>query len=381
MNQFNLSMTTRLHFGPGIIADALQQEKDTIKGNILIVTTGRSLKKLGYLEQLRTYLKKLSTVDEVLIYEKISQNPETKEIEQAVRLGKDKNVTVVIGFGGGSAIDAAKATAVGIASEESVEKILLEGLEPSEETLPIVAIPTTAGTGSELSKAAIVSCSEHQFKGGIRGNAVLPAVAIVDPQYTYSVPIRITMETGFDALAHAIESYVAVKANTFSEMLSEKAICIIGENIRKLHCCLDNDTARDQMSYASMIMGMNLANVGTCLPHRMQYVVGVNTHTTHGAGLLALYPAWLAQEYSVNQEKVEQVFEWLNLGRVNSEQEVYQKFKAFLQELDSAYSLSSFGITEEMLENMTAKVTGNIANDRLSECKNSIYNIFRDALK
>ena len=374
-------MTTKLYFGSGIIADALQQEKDTIKGNILIVTTGRSLKRLGYLEELRIHLEKLSTVEEVLIYEEISQNPETKEIEQAVHLGKKRNVTVVIGFGGGSAIDAAKATAVGIASENTVEKILLEGLEPSEKTLPIVAIPTTAGTGSELSKAAIVSCTEHQFKGGIRGRAVLPAVAIVDPVYTYSVPAKTTMETGFDALAHAVESFMAVKANLFSEMLSEKAIRMIGKNIRKLNQCLEDYSAREQMSYASMIMGMNLANVGTCLPHRMQYVVGVRTHTTHGAGLLALYPSWLSREYSVNTSKVKQVFEWLDLGTVNSEQEVYQRFNAFLQDLGIAYTLSSFGIKEEMLTDMAASVTGNVANDQLSECKNSILHIFEDALK
>lgn len=380
MGHFTLTIATKLYFGSGITTNALQSEKAIIKGNVLVVTTGRSLRKLGYLENLKKELEELSTVEKVLIYEKVSQNPEAEEVEEAVRLGKDNRVAVVIGFGGGSAIDAAKAAAVGIVSEDTVENILLNGIEPSEHTLPIVAIPTTAGTGSELSKAAILSSAKHGFKGGIRGNAVLPAVAVVDPKYTYSVPIRVTMETGFDALAHAIESYLAVKATLFSEMLSEKAICIIGENIRKLHQCLQDYNAREQMSYASMIMGINLANVGTCLPHRMQYVIGVRTHTTHGAGLLALYPSWMRLEYTVNAEKVNKVLEWLGLGTAHTGEEVYEKFRSFLLKLDIAYTLSDLGITEEMLEDMTVHVTGNIANDKLSEMKDSIFQIYRSAL-
>lgn len=380
MDCFRLSITTKLYFGTDITAEALQSEKAVIKGNILVVTTGRSLRRLGYIDDLKRKLEELSTVEKVLVYEKISQNPEIEEVEGAVKLGKENRVNVVVGLGGGSAIDAAKATAVGIASKDPIEKILLEGLSPSEDTLPIVAIPTTAGTGSELSKAAILSSLRHGFKGGIRGNAVLPAIAVVDPKYTYSVPIKVTMETGFDALAHAIESYLAVKANLFSEMLSEKAICLIGENIRKLHQCLQDDDARKQMSYASMIMGINLANVGTCLPHRLQYVIGARTHTTHGAGLLALYPSWLGLEYSVNAEKINKVLEWLGLGTAHTGEEAYGKFQSFLQDLDIAYTLSDLGIRAEMVKDMAEHVTGNIANDKLSENKDSICQIYRNAL-
>lgn len=100
----------------------------------------------------------------------------------------------------------------------------MEGIEPTGNTLPIIAIPTTAGSGSELSKGAIISSLTHHMKGGIRGTMVLPKAAIVNPVYTWTMPLGITMETGFDALAHAIESYTAVKANSWSHMISEKAI-------------------------------------------------------------------------------------------------------------------------------------------------------------
>lgn len=380
MKEFNLAIETQIHFGTEITEKALQEEQNLLQGNVLIVTTGRSLKRLGYLDELQNYLCKLQRIQKVFLYEDISQNPEIKEIEKAVILGKKNAVNVVIGFGGGSAIDAAKATAVGIATEIPVENYLLEGLELPENTLPVVAIPTTAGTGSELSKAAIISSSEHQFKGGIRGKAVLPKVAIVDPKYTYSVPERITMETGFDALAHAIESYMAVKANPFSEMLSEKAIRTIGTSLRRLHQNMEDHRAREEMSYASMLMGVNLANVGTCLPHRMQYVVGVRTHASHGAGLLAMYPAWLGMEYTVQEQKVNQVLEWLGLEKAGSSTETQKIFRHYLQELGVPYTLSAFGIKEEMIQDMTTHVTGNIANDRLAEVEGSIGKIFTESL-
>lgn len=380
MKEFNLAIETRIHFGAGITEKALREENDVLQGNVLIVTTGRSLKRLGYLDELQNYLSKLQGIQKIFIYEEISQNPEIKEIERAVILGKKNAVNAVIGFGGGSAIDAAKAAAVGIASDIPIEKYLLEGLEPAKNTLPIVAIPTTAGTGSELSRAAIISSSEHQLKGGIRGKAILPKAAIVDPRYTYSVPEKITMETGFDALAHAIESYMAVKANPFSEMLSEKAIQVIGTNLRCLHQNMEDHMARDEMSYASMLMGVNLANVGTCLPHRMQYVVGVQTHTSHGAGLLAMYPAWLGLEYTVQEQRVNHVLEWLGLEKADSSARVQEIFRRFLHELGSDYTLSSFGIRKEMIADMAVRVTGNIANDRLAVEEGSIDRIFTESL-
>ena len=380
MKEFNLAIETRIHFGAGITEKALREENDVLQGNVLIVTTGRSLKRLGYLDELQNYLSKLQGIQKIFIYEEISQNPEIKEIERAVILGKKNAVNAVIGFGGGSAIDAAKAAAVGIASDIPIEKYLLEGLKPAKNTLPIVAIPTTAGTGSELSRAAIISSSEHQLKGGIRGKEILPKAAIVDPRYTYSVPEKITMETGFDALAHAIESYMAVKANPFSEMLSEKAIQVIGTNLRCLHQNMEDHMARDEMSYASMLMGVNLANVGTCLPHRMQYVVGVQTHTSHGAGLLAMYPAWLGLEYTVQEQRVNHVLEWLGLEKADSSARVQEIFRRFLHELGSDYTLSSFGIRKEMIADMTVRVTGNIANDRLAVEEGSIDRIFTESL-
>ena len=188
------------------------------------------------------------------------------------------------------------------------------------------------------------------------------------------------METGFDVLAHAIESYVAVKANLFSEMLSEKAIQLVGENLMLLSQNPEDHEAREKMCYASMIMGINLANVGTCLPHRMQYAIGAATDTSHAAGLIALYPTWLMQEYGVNEDKVRRVMAFLGDSEVETPNQVYSSFKRFLEQIDAKRSMQELGIKAEMLKDLTSQVTGNLANDPLVVKRGIVEQIFRDSM-
>lgn len=380
MKEFEFTLSTNIYFGTNIIEDALQKEKMSFSGNILIITSGKSLITYGHLPKLVSMIERLPDNEKVVIYDKITQNPKLEEIQEAVSLGKKEHVQAVVGFGGGSSIDAAKAAAVGIASDIDVEAYLLEGLEPEGDVLPIVAIPTTAGTGSELSKGAILSSPAHHIKTGIRGEKLLPYAAIVDPAYTWTLPERTTIETGFDVLAHAVESYMAVKANAFSEMLSERAIRIVGESLPLLINDPDDHMAREQMSFASMIMGINLANIGTCLPHRMQYAIGACTESSHAAGLIALYPAWIQHEFEISSKKVNQILRWLGYSPVTESTDAKHIFKNLLAGWKVPYSLSEYKITPSMVEQLAGQVTGNLANDRLSEKENIINIIFKESL-
>ena len=380
MKDFTLQLSTKVHFGTHIVRKALEQEKEWLAEKVLIVTTGRSLSTYGYLDELQQIVESIVGKGNVVIYDQVSPNPKLEEVKCAVTLGRQYRVKAVIGFGGGSALDAAKAAAVGITAKDDLEEYLLAGKEPSEKTLPIIAIPTTAGTGSELSKAAIISSPQHHIKAGIRGKYVLPCVAIVDAEYTWTVPKKTTIETGFDVLAHAIESYVAVKANLFSEMLSEKAIRLVGENLTLLSQNQENHEAREKMCYASMIMGINLANVGTCLPHRMQYAIGAATDTSHAVGLIALYPAWLMHEYSVNKDKVRRVMALLRCSGTEAPEQVHSGFLGFLEQIDAKRSLPELGIRAEILRALSGQVTGNLANDPLAARQDIVEQIFRDAM-
>lgn len=145
----------------------------------------------------------------------------------------------------------------------------------NKKTLPIIAVSTTAGTGAELMKGAIISHKQKNIKSGIRSEYIVPKLAIVNPKYTYTMSLKTTLETGFDMLSHAIEIYLSVNANPFSDMLCQTTIKNASTCLRKLSKNLNDIKAHDIMSYSSMIMGFNVKNIGNCLPHRMQYPIGV----------------------------------------------------------------------------------------------------------
>ena len=370
MRSYQLSMTTRTYFGNKCVEEAVNKEKNIIGSKTLLITTGSVLKNLGFVDELVSWLD-----SEVFYYDKITANPDVAEIREAIKLGRENHVDSVIGFGGGSAIDAAKAAAVGIVSDIDIEEYLIKGLTPPDDTLPIIAIPTTSGTGAELSKGAIISSREKRIKSGIRGEKVTPTVAIVDPTYTFKLPLAVTMETGFDVFAHAAESYCAVKADPFSEMLSEKSIKIVGEALPRLAKNLDDIEAREMMSFASHIMGYNLKNIGNCLPHRLQYPIGVETETSHGAGLIALYPAWIKHESTVNPMRVKQILDWLGCEEGQPE----DRIRKWLKGMNISRSIIDLGKVPSA-EKLADMVSGNLKNDKLADEDDIIVTLYKESM-
>lgn len=370
MRSYQLSMSTRTYFGNKCVEEAVKKEKNIIGSKTLLITTGSVLKDLGFVDELVSWLD-----SEVFYYDKVTANPDVAEIREAVRIGRENHVDSVIGFGGGSAIDAAKAAAVGIVSDIDIEEYLIKGLTPPDDTLPIIAIPTTSGTGAELSKGTIISSREKKIKSGIRGEKVTPAIAIVDPTYTFKLPLTVTMETGFDVFAHAAESYCAVKADPFSETLSEKSIKTVGEALPRLAKNLDDYEAREMMSFASHIMGYNLKNIGNCLPHRLQYPIGVETETSHGAGLIALYPAWIKYESTVNPMRITQILDWLGCEEGQPE----DRIRKWLDKMNISRSITDLGKVPSA-EELAEMVSGNLKNDKLADEDDIIITLYKESM-
>ena len=173
---YKLDIPTKIYYGRGILEEAIRDiSKITsiLEGNIMLVTTGGSLIKLGHIGRLKEYLLQANPKSPVYVYDSVSANPTLDEVEQGARIARQNNIDVVVGFGGGSSLDAAKAIAVGAASDEILTDIFRSGAEPLA-ALPVVAIPTTSGTGSEVSKAAILNDEKECRKGGIRGKNLFP---------------------------------------------------------------------------------------------------------------------------------------------------------------------------------------------------------------
>ncbi len=222
-------------------------------------------------------------------------------IEQARAYQPD----AIVGLGGGSNMDLAKITAV----------VLTHGGDPRDYVgddkipgpiLPLLCLPTTAGTGSEVSAATVLTDTDNQIKVGILSNYLRPRVAVVDPLLTLTCPPKVTADSGIDALTHAIEAYTAIDneefplphtersvyqgRHPFGDMLAEKAIALIGANLRRAVSNGDDPDAREGMALAATLAGMAFSNVGVAVVHALEYPVGGATHCSHGAGNGLLLP-------------------------------------------------------------------------------------------
>lgn len=379
MSLYQITIPTKVYFGRNIWKEALKAQEAILQGNVMIATTGRSLHRLGYVEELRRCLQECSCFKNIVIFDRISANPKLSEIQEGILLGQQENTDIIVGFGGGSALDAAKAIAAGVKSGVRIEDLFYKGGEPGTDTLPVIAIPTTAGTGSELSKAAIITDDVQKIKSGIRGKALYPSVAIVDSYFTESIPFQVTMETGFDVLAHAVESYISGAASPYTRMQSETAVQIVGKYLPRLADDLKDKEARERMSFASMIMGINLGNASTCLPHRMQYPIGAHTDTSHGAGLAALFTAWIRCEYRYASGQVERMVSLLTGRDIQGEADCTEAVYRFIRLLKLTASLQELGIERKQLEIMAAEVSGNIGNDPASQEEGIILKLYEMA--
>lgn len=352
-----MSMPTTVHFGVGSFRQIQNVIASTKKERVLIVC-GKSAVTFGYLDKIIKGLKN-STV----IYDKISKDPTTKNIQDIVDLICSQNIDLIIGLGGGSAIDAAKAASVIAPLEVSVQDYFLGVKKIVDKKIYCIAISTTAGTGAELSKGAIVTWSEKNIKTGMRHDLVCPDIAIVDPELTLTVPDDQIKITGFDIFTHAIETYISKKSNPTVEQNSLMAISAVARNLPRAITHKNELEARIELSYHSMMMGYNLANSSTCLPHRLQYPLGVLTGTEHAFGLAALYPAWIKITHEASPEKFRNISNAISKGLGIEDYGIEKSLKSFMQKIDLEPKLSSIGIDLKKCIQMSKMVEGALDND------------------
>ena len=255
--------------------------------NVLIITDA-GIRSLGLTERLEQTLKR--SCISYHIYDKTVANPTTVNVDEALHMYLDNDCQAIIGFGGGSSMDCAKATAARIAKpHQSLAQ--MKGILKIHKKLPLlIAIPTTAGTGSETTLAAVITDAQTRHKYAINDFPLIPRYAVLDPKVTLSLPPFITATTGMDALTHAIESYITPGAWAMSDMFELKAIEMIAANLK---AAVDNGNdvaAREAMSQAQYIAGMGFSNVGLGIVHSMAHPLGAHYDTPHGVANALLLP-------------------------------------------------------------------------------------------
>jgi alcohol dehydrogenase class IV len=224
---------------------------------------------------------------------RITGEPTIGLIDRGIRLARDSNATGIIGFGGGSVIDSAKAIA-GLANNRGDVSDYLEvigkGKSLEVPALPLCAIPTTAGTGAEVTKHAVLGSPEHRMKASLRSPILLPRLVLVDPETTVPLPPAVTASTGMDALTQLIEPYVSVRANPITDALCLSGITRVARGLPRAFHDGGDRSARTDMSLASLFGGMALANAGLGAVHGFAAPIGGMFDAPHGAICAALLP-------------------------------------------------------------------------------------------
>lgn len=286
--QFDFSTAARIRFGAGVFQEAGRYAREL--GSKTFVACGSDPARNALLEEL------LNEQGVEAVFFQVQGEPTVPEVESGTRLALREGCELVIGFGGGSAIDTAKAVAAlatNLASGGEIFDYLevIGGGQPLKQaSLPCIAIPTTAGTGSEVTRNAVVGSPEHAVKVSLRSATMLPRLALVDPELTYTLPPPVTASTGLDALTQLIEPFVSNAANPLTDALCREGIMRAARSLSKAYHHGDDREARADMSLASLFGGLALANAKLGAVHGFAGPIGGSVPAPHGAICARLLP-------------------------------------------------------------------------------------------
>ena len=296
---------------------------------------------------------------EVDVYADTAPEPPLALGEKLVSYAKSRKFDLVIGVGGGSALDLAKLTAVLAVHDGAVEEYLnLTGTKQiSKKGLPKILIPTTSGTGSEVTNISVLSL--ESTKDVVTHDYLLADVAIVDPELTLSVPPKVTAATRVDALTHAVEAYISVNANPATDALALKAIRMISSSLRTAVENGKDKEARTQMSYGSYLAGLAFFNAGVAGVHALAYPLGGQFHISHGESNAVLLPYVMGYIRSSCVAKMRDIFEALggNVSSLSEEEASYQcvkQLQSLVKDVGIPQTLRGFNIPESALQKLTA---------------------------
>lgn len=257
-------------------------------GSRILIVTGKNTKLAGRLSSL---LKEKNFQSEIF---SIQSEPTTSDIETGTELAKQTGSNIIVGIGGGSAIDSAKAIAALAPNKGELTdylEVIGKGRKLEESPLPCIAIPTTSGTGAEVTKNSVIKSTEHNVKVSLRSDLMFPKLAVIDPVLTLSMPPELTATTGVDALTHLLETFVSKNANPFIDAFCREGMKRISDSLIQAYNDGKNMEARENMAMASMFGGMALANVKLGAVHGFAGPLGGMFPIPHGAVCACLLPA------------------------------------------------------------------------------------------
>ncbi len=306
MKTFEFLLPTRIVFGNGVIKNVGQEAKKL--GRRALIVTDKGVLRTGCIDAIKDHLTGSDLAVE--IFDAVEPNPRDTTVQKGAAVAKDFGCDLLVGVGGGSAIDTAKAIGVIVAEGGIIQDY--EGLDKVQKSImPLIAIPTTAGTGTEVTFWAVVTDTERKFKMSVGSPLMAARIAMVDPEITFSLPASLTASTGIDALVHAIEAYTALSAQPISDALALSAIELIGQNIRPAYANGHNAEARYNMMLGSMLAGISFGNSDTAGVHCMGEAMGGLYDSGHGVCMAICLPYWAEHNLIADPAKFAEVAETL----------------------------------------------------------------------
>jgi len=334
-----LRVPERIIFGTGTIGELGGLIEEYGK-KVMLVYGGRSIVESG------TYKKVTSLFMEhgLAFFEKggISHDPDELQVREAVNIALDNRPDVIVGIGGGSVIDAAKAASI-IATNGGEVKDYWEGRTFAKPSIPYIAVPTTSGTGAEITKNAVISSRDRTFKKSIRSELMIPNIALVDPELTIHMPADITVNTGLDALIQNFEAYVSKNAGPITDTLAHKGIELSACYLLRAVENPDDLEAREALSLSSLYGGITLANAGLGLAHGLAHPLGIRYGIPHGRACALTMAKVIEYNYSVRKQKYDEIAKLLNTGQTHAA----AAFRKFIARLGVSTKLSEYSVRLE----------------------------------
>ena len=308
------------------------------------------------------------------IISEVEPNPTCDNVDACARRARELGARSIIGLGGGSAMDCAKAAAAA-AAMDCTGLELLRG-RPVTDALPLIAVPTTAGTGSEVGWGAVLSDHAANAKIAIFGSPMFPRLALVDPVLTYTVPPAVTASTGLDVIAHSLDAMCSVRANPVSDGLAVRAAKLAFENLEAAFRDGSDAVARERMAMASTIAGYAFSNTGTTGSHACSYLLTAKYHIPHGEACALTLDAWFRKDAAV-RPLLHTLSRMMGFADANAAADRVAELKELT---GMRTTLTAMGVsdTQEALHELAANAaaSGNMANDICKATREDIASLF-----
>ena len=341
MNDFNFNTTPGIIFGKGASVSSCDRIIDKLGDNIFVITDADLTK----IELNKPIINQISKSSNLEVFDDVESDPSKKTLIKALKSAKNFKPTGILGFGGGSSMDIAKLISLLVGTEQDIENIWGVG-NAKGPRLPLVLIPTTAGTGSEVTPISIITLEKDEKKG-VSSPIILPDLAVLDPELTLNLPSDITAATGIDAMVHAIEAYTSNNQNNnpISKLLAIESLKLLGTSIETAVFDGHNIEARSNMLLGSMMAGQAFANSPVAAVHALAYPIGGIFHISHGLSNSLVLPHVLKFN-STNAKACEQYaflapFVFKDINQNTNTKNICNDFIDRLENLSSLLNLPS----------------------------------------